>query len=58
VLSVSGEDLQRLRTNIQMVFQDPVSSLSPRMTVRNILREPLEIHDRGNSAERNRKVEA
>jgi peptide/nickel transport system ATP-binding protein len=58
VLSVSGSDLQQLRTNIQMVFQDPVSSLSPRMTVRNILSEPLEIHDRGNSAERNHKVEA
>ncbi len=41
-----------------MVFQDPVSSLSPRMTVRNILSEPLEIHDRGDSAERKHKVEA
>ncbi|WP_160006456.1 ABC transporter ATP-binding protein [Rhizobium sp. 18055] len=58
VLSVSGDDLQELRTKIQMVFQDPVSSLSPRMTVRNILSEPLEIHDRGDSAERHRKVEA
>ncbi|MBB3962551.1 ABC transporter ATP-binding protein [Rhizobium metallidurans] len=58
VLSVTGDDLQQLRTNIQMVFQDPVSSLSPRMTVRNILSEPLEIHDRGDGAERNRKVEA
>jgi peptide/nickel transport system ATP-binding protein len=58
VLSVSGDELQDLRTKIQMVFQDPVSSLSPRMTVRNILSEPLEIHDRGNSADRSRKVEA
>ena len=58
VLSVTGDDLQEMRTNIQMVFQDPVSSLSPRMTVRNILSEPLEIHDRGDNAERNRKVEA
>jgi peptide/nickel transport system ATP-binding protein len=58
VLSVSGDELQDLRTKIQMVFQDPVSSLSPRMTVRNILSEPLEIHDRGNGAERSRKVEA
>jgi peptide/nickel transport system ATP-binding protein len=33
-----------------MVFQDPVASLSPRMTVRNILAEPLEIHDRGDNA--------
>ncbi|MFA1626323.1 ABC transporter ATP-binding protein [Rhizobium mongolense] len=58
VLSVKGDDLQALRTKIQMVFQDPVSSLSPRMTVRNILSEPLEIHDRGDSAERKQKVEA
>ena len=58
VLSVKGDDLQELRTKIQMVFQDPVSSLSPRMTVRNILSEPLEIHDRGNGADRSRKVEA
>ena len=35
---------------IQMVFQDPVSSLSPRMTVQNILTEPLEIHERGDAA--------
>ena len=41
-----------LRTQIQMVFQDPVSSLSPRMTVQNILSEPLEIHDRGDARPR------
>ncbi|WP_064695599.1 ABC transporter ATP-binding protein [Rhizobium aegyptiacum] len=57
VLSVRGDALQDMRTKIQMVFQDPVSSLSPRMTVRNILSEPLEIHDRGDSDERKRKVE-
>jgi peptide/nickel transport system ATP-binding protein len=52
VLSAKGEALKTLRTKIQMVFQDPVSSLSPRMTVRNILSEPLEIHHRGNAASR------
>ena len=35
-----------------MVFQDPFSSLSPRMTVQNILSEPLEIHARGDAASR------
>jgi peptide/nickel transport system ATP-binding protein len=58
VISVSGEELMDLRTKIQMVFQDPVSSLSPRMTVRNILSEPLEIHARGDSDERKEKVKA
>jgi peptide/nickel transport system ATP-binding protein len=47
VLSARGAELKSLRTRIQMVFQDPVSSLSPRMTVQNILSEPLEIHGRG-----------
>lgn len=52
VLKAEGEELKKLRTRVQMVFQDPVSSLSPRMTVQNILSEPLEIHDRGNAASR------
>ena len=47
VLKAEGAGLQELRTKVQMVFQDPVSSLSPRMTVQNILSEPLEIHGRG-----------
>jgi len=50
--AAEGDTLQRLRTRIQMVFQDPVSSLSPRMTVQNILSEPLEIHRRGTAASR------
>ncbi|RCS22622.1 ABC transporter ATP-binding protein [Phyllobacterium salinisoli] len=52
VLSAEGAALHHLRTKIQMVFQDPVSSLSPRMTVQNILSEPLEIHGRGDARSR------
>src|SRR5262245_43286072 len=52
VLAARGDDLKTLRTKIQMVFQDPVSSLSPRMTVQNILSEPLQIHHRGDSSSR------
>ena len=52
VLAAEGSALRALRTKIQMVFQDPVSSLSPRMTIQNILSEPLEIHDRGDARSR------
>jgi len=52
LLNAKGQELQSLRTRIQMVFQDPVSSLSPRMTVRGIVSEPLEIHERGSRAGR------
>jgi peptide/nickel transport system ATP-binding protein len=58
VLAAQGSKLMDLRTKIQMVFQDPVSSLSPRMTVQNILSEPLEIHGRGDRAYRLEKVRA
>ncbi len=53
---LSGQALTRFRPHIQMVFQDPFSSLSPRSTVKNILSEPLEIHGRGNQAWRETRV--
>ena len=56
VLSAKDGDLRELRTKIQMVFQDPISSLSPRMTISNILSEPLEIHGRGDAKYRAEKV--
>jgi oligopeptide transport system ATP-binding protein len=39
-----GRDLRRARRNIQLVHQDPYTSLDPRMTVSSIVREPLDIH--------------
>jgi oligopeptide transport system ATP-binding protein len=39
-----GKDLRNLRRQMQIVFQDPVSSLNPRMTVGNIIGEPIEVH--------------
>lgn len=51
LLQLRGEELRQFRPRMQMIFQDPVSSLSPRMTVRNILREPLEIHGVGSRDE-------
>jgi len=56
MLNAEGDALRALRSKVQMVFQDPVSSLSPRMTVQNIISEPLEIHDRGDAASRQAKV--
>src|SRR5262245_61678026 len=44
IFTLSGGDLRRLRRNIQMVMQDPYTSLNPRMTVGDIIGEPFEIH--------------
>jgi peptide/nickel transport system ATP-binding protein len=57
LLKLEGQKLQAIRRRIQMVFQDPFSSLSPRMTVQNILSEPLEIHNYGTPRERKQIVE-
>jgi len=45
-----------LRKNIQMIFQDPYASLNPRLTVGDIISEPLVIHKIGNAAEKCRRV--
>ncbi|MEX3008911.1 ABC transporter ATP-binding protein [Hoeflea sp. TYP-13] len=45
--TIPNRELFEVRRKIQMVFQDPFSSLSPRSTVLNILAEPLEIHGEG-----------
>lgn len=50
-------DRQQFARQIQFVFQDPSSCLDPKLTVREIIREPLEIHNVGNSAHQNGLVE-
>jgi len=49
---LAGTALKRFQSRVQMVFQDPVNSLSPRMTVKRILTEPMEIHGVGDAASR------
>jgi peptide/nickel transport system ATP-binding protein len=44
IFELSGPELRRLRRNLQMVLQDPYTSLNPRMTVGDIVGEPFEIH--------------
>jgi peptide/nickel transport system ATP-binding protein len=51
VLTLDNKQLKEFRPHLQMVFQDPVSSLSPRMTVADILREPMQIHSQGGRPE-------
>jgi len=56
VLALEGSDLFRYRRKVQFIFQDPYSSLNPRMTVGDLLLEPLEIHGLGDRAERVERV--
>ena len=44
ILSYSGKELREIRREIQIIFQDPYSSLNPRMKVEEIVGEPLQIH--------------
>lgn len=54
---LSAERLRALRPELQMVFQDPVSSLNPRRSVRQIVAEPLTIWGRGSRQERAEKAD-
>jgi len=56
VLAYSHEEMRRARRQMQIVFQDPYSSLNPRMRVRQIIEEPLIIHKMGNAASRMERV--
>ena len=56
--SMSGDNMREARTRMQMIFQDPISSLNPRRKVRDIVTEPLAIWKRGNSTEQRAKVDA
>ncbi|MFP4052399.1 MAG: ABC transporter ATP-binding protein [Phycisphaerae bacterium] len=57
VFALRGRRLKNLRRRMQVIFQDPVGSLNPRMTVGSIISEPLRVHRFGGRAERRRRVE-
>ncbi len=55
--SLGTDDLREARTKVQMIFQDPISSLNPRRAVRDSVMEPLDIWGRGTKAEREQLVD-
>jgi peptide/nickel transport system ATP-binding protein len=54
--SLSGQKLREVRTRLQFIFQDPISSLNPRRKVKDIVAEPLRIWKRGSDAEQKARV--
>jgi ABC-type glutathione transport system ATPase component len=56
ITTVRGDALRRLRSEMQIVFQDPFASLNPRMTVGATLAEPLMLHDLVPASARRRRV--
>lgn len=56
ITALAGERLRRIRPRMQMIFQDPMACLNPRMTAGAIIAEPLEEHGRGDRESRRRRV--
>ncbi|MBK5255056.1 MAG: ATP-binding cassette domain-containing protein [Vicinamibacteria bacterium] len=54
---LSPSELRRARRQMQMIFQSPFTSLNPRLTVEQTLREPLEIHGLGSNSDREARVQ-
>lgn len=56
VATAKQSELKHLRQTVQMIFQDPYASLNPRMKVKELIGEPLEIHTKLSKAEREKLV--
>ena len=54
--SLGREDMRRQRRHMQMIFQDPFGSLNPRMTIGEIVAEPMHAHDIGDRASRDARA--
>ncbi len=58
ITGIDARTLHRRRRDMQMIFQDPYASLNPRRTILETLREPLDLHQVGEPAERRARIEA
>lgn len=56
ILNLPNNKVKKYRKTVQMIFQDPFSSLNPKFTIRQVLSEPLEIHKMGNGNEIEKKI--
>ena len=56
ILELSGREMQGLRREMQIIFQDPYASLNPRLSILSIISEPLKIHGVSNKSERKDRV--
>ena len=56
IFKLNSREMFKIRREIQVIFQDPYASLSPRMTVGDIINEPFEIHKIGDKRKRIKKV--
>jgi oligopeptide transport system ATP-binding protein len=57
LITLKGEQMRQMRRKMQMIFQDPYASLNPRMTVAQLVGEPLMVHNVATGAEINQRVE-
>jgi len=56
IIGLPHREMQALRREMQIIFQDPYASLNPRLSIRSIIAEPLKIHGIGNKAEQRERV--